>query len=66
MRPAVLANLIGSVDVKVLSRAQLLDQLAAKLGLAGLLVAFGLDLAQPLRSTADHELTQPHTLTATP
>lgn len=64
MSPAVLTDLVGGIRIETLSRAQLLDQLTTELGLAGLLVALGLYLAQPLRSAADHELRQSHALAA--
>jgi hypothetical protein len=44
MHPAVLANLIGSGGVEAVSGTQLLDQLAAKLGLLGLFSSPDFDL----------------------
>ncbi len=54
MRPAVLADLVGRGRVETLAGAQLLHELTAKLELASLLVALGLQLAQPLTGTDDH------------
>jgi len=56
MRPAVLANLVGSGRVEAVACAQLLDQLAAKLGLLGLFPAPDFDLSQPITSAADHQV----------
>jgi hypothetical protein len=64
MDPAVLAHLVGRIHIDSLAGSQSLHQLAAKLGLAGLLVAFGFQLAQPLARAADHQIAHPHPLAA--
>jgi hypothetical protein len=43
---------------------ELLNQLTSKLGLAGILIAFDLDLAQSRRRAPNHELAQPYAVTA--
>jgi hypothetical protein len=62
MRPAVLANLVGSGRVEAVSRAQLLDQLAPKLGLLVLFSAPDFDLSQPITSATDHQVVKLHAL----
>jgi hypothetical protein len=53
MDPAVLADLVGRVHVDPLTGAQSLDQLTAELRPFGLVVAFALQLAQPLARERD-------------
>jgi hypothetical protein len=66
MRPAALADLVGRGGVKAFAGAQPLHELTTKLEFASLLVAFGLDLSQPLASAADHQLAEPDALPPAP
>jgi hypothetical protein len=56
MHPAVLANLSGGSRIEAIAGTQLLDQLAAKLGLLGLFSLPDFKLSQPISSTTDHQV----------
>jgi hypothetical protein len=50
MAPAVLANLVGRIDVEAISSPQLLHQLATQLNVTVVSVARLVEFAQPLVS----------------
>jgi hypothetical protein len=54
MHPAMLADLVGGVNVEAISGTQLLDQLTTKLGLLSLFSSSDFKLSQPITSATDH------------
>src|SRR5580692_498836 len=62
MRPAALTDLVRGIYVQPLAGTQPLHQLAAQLGVAGVLVVCGIHLAQSLSGSANDELVEAHAL----
>jgi hypothetical protein len=65
MRPAALANLVRGLHIDAVPAAHPLDQLPAKLGVAGVRVALRLHLLQPLARPANDQIVKSYTLAST-